>query len=106
MPRGKDATPRRRQEMAIHQRKGALLPWGSDIHLRSNQFGDKRPSIPSRILDSCTRLVRRCANTMGRQAISSESVRKWAHKNAYTLIFLSALFFVTWVVEIVVEVFS
>lgn len=33
-------------------------------------------------------------------------VREWASKNAYTLIFLSTMFFVTWIVVFVANVLT
>jgi hypothetical protein len=32
-----------------------------------------------------------------------ESIREWAHRRAYTLIFLSIMFVITWVVTVLVH---
>jgi hypothetical protein len=33
------------------------------------------------------------------------AIRRWAARNAYTLVFLSFMFFVTWIIDIIAGVF-
>jgi len=44
--------------------------------------------------------VRKLLNTLG----SKNNMREWAARNAYTLTFLTIMFFITWIIYFIMEV--
>lgn len=51
-------------------------------------------------MNSRPEVVKQVASLVGKK-IPDHRVRKWASRNAYTLIFLSVLFILTWTIQVV-----
>jgi hypothetical protein len=70
--------------------------------LRGNRRRSTRKTISLRVHHLGSGILRRFTDaTIGPEM--RESIREWAHRRAYTLIFLSVMFFITWVVTVVVH---
>ena len=86
-------------------RKDSDVLWARHYYARRNQRRNFLRYFSLRVLSSWCRVVWNLNYTVGRQKalslLDGERVKKWAHKNAYTLIFLATFFFITWVITVV-----
>lgn len=96
--------------MAAHPRENSHVLWPDPDRVRIHQRRSTSGNVSRRIPFGWTRIVRHFNRTVGRQKMkmaealrncvgtlsNREKIQEWAAKNAYTLLFLSLMFFITW----------
>lgn len=84
------------------QRVGPHGGWADCDYSGNGQRGGFGANFPLRVLDRGVSTMRSVNHPIRGQEVS-DRVRKWAAKNAYTLIFLSSMFVITWIVTVTVH---
>lgn len=83
-------------------RSGALHRGSGDMRLRGNRRRGAWQAISLRVPHLGRGILRSFTDaTVGPEM--KKSIREWAHRRAYTLIFLSVMFVITWAVTVLVH---
>jgi len=98
--------------MASHKGKDSPSFGSSDLDRRVRQQRDLSASVPAGVRFSGSGPLWRSHNPMGGQKVrkllntlgSKNNMREWAARNAYTLTFLTIMFFITWIIYFIMEV--
>lgn len=91
----------------IHKREDTVIPGGRTNYFRGNKCRSSWEDLSRRISAYRGNFVWRRDSAVGRQKVivadlrDKEKVSAWASRNAYLLIFLSCMFFITWTIFIV-----
>jgi len=96
-----------RKSMAFDKREDTDVLWPGRDFRRANQRRNFRQNISFRVSDSWPRPLRNLYRFVGRQAMKffdPNEMEKWVIKHKYLVTFMSVMFVVTWVIEVLVNV--
>lgn len=115
-----DEAKQRREKLASNPREDTYVLGANNPRLRNRPSRATRTKLPFRDSYSWSSVMRCIYRAMGGQKVSARlkevrspidppetlfcksKVKRWAYHNALTLIFLSSMFIITWIVMVVI----